>query len=102
MHGVQASTEHGAQSDKLPVEIIAGIIATVADDPDCPLADASLVSREWNATCRPHIFRKLIISSRKIHHSFHFLNFEAPHLSEYIRSVYIWSEDDRACTALEW
>ncbi|KAF7433705.1 hypothetical protein PC9H_005668 [Pleurotus ostreatus] len=103
------------QPGKLPLEVIAEIIATVADgtdfdsadpdrDPDVhhPLADASLVSRTWNTICRPHVFHTLSISSTNTSARLHFLHFDAPYLSDHIRTVRLWLEGEYACPDSEW
>ncbi|KAF9487037.1 hypothetical protein BDN71DRAFT_1500056 [Pleurotus eryngii] len=103
------------QQGKLPPEVIAEIIATVADgtnfdsadpdrDPDIhhPLANASLVSRTWNTICRPHVFRTFSISSTNTSARLHFLHFDAPHLSGHIRTVRLWLEGEGACPSSEW
>ncbi|KAL4261256.1 hypothetical protein AB1N83_010635 [Pleurotus pulmonarius] len=100
--------------EALPTELIYEIIAIIvgqgsgAKDPAVtslsPLAAASLVSRTWNAICRPHIFHTLgrdritgSISTRLA-----FLHFEAPHLSGYIRSVELnWLTESHHFTT-EW
>lgn len=59
--------------DELPVELVAEIIAIVADGPQAcnpnpfwTLAASSLVSRTWSTICRPHIFHTLIISEKTL------------------------------------
>lgn len=103
------------QPGKLPLEIIAEIIATVADgtdfdsadpdrDPDKhhPLANSSLVSRTWNTLCRPHVFGTLSISFTNTYDRLHFLHFDAPHLSEHIRTVRLWLGFEDGFPASEW
>ncbi|KAJ8697502.1 hypothetical protein PTI98_004303 [Pleurotus ostreatus] len=101
------------QPEKLPVELIAEIIAIVADGaqkcnpqndenhPFWTLTASSLVSRTWTTICRPHIFHTLSISTENTTARLSFLHFDAPHLSEYIRTVHLWWNDD-SCTALAW
>ncbi|KAF9490495.1 hypothetical protein BDN71DRAFT_187417 [Pleurotus eryngii] len=101
------------QPEKFPVELIAEIIAIVADGtqecnpkndenhPFWTLAASSLVSRTWTTICRPHIFHTLSISTENTTARLSFLHFDAPHLSEYIRTVHLWWNDD-SCTALAW
>ncbi|KAG9219620.1 hypothetical protein CCMSSC00406_0006058 [Pleurotus cornucopiae] len=101
---------------RLPIEIIAEIIAAVVDgteftseDPDFypgrdehhPLAAASLVSRTWSTICRPHIFRIISISTRTMDDRLWFLHFEAPHLSEFIHVVHLQCDYDPD-TTLAW
>lgn len=61
------------------------------------LATASLVSRAWNTICRQYMFRRFDASDENLA----FLHFEAPHLSEYIRELHLWWNNDE-CTASEW
>ncbi|KAJ8697523.1 hypothetical protein PTI98_004320 [Pleurotus ostreatus] len=101
---------------RLPIEIIAEIIAAVVDgtefnseDPDFypgreehhPLAAASLVSHTWSTICRPHIFRIISISTRNMDDRLWFLHFEAPHLSEFILVVHLQC-DYEPDTTLAW
>ncbi|KAG9219640.1 hypothetical protein CCMSSC00406_0006038 [Pleurotus cornucopiae] len=115
------STRARAERRALPVELVSEIIDIVApQESNNPhpvtymsnadqeafrtLVAASLVSHSWNAVCRRHIFHTVFMFSSNTSTRLSFLHFQAPHLAEYIRRLYVWWNDDdpRPASECQW
>ncbi|KAL4265862.1 hypothetical protein AB1N83_003628 [Pleurotus pulmonarius] len=100
--------EQKYQPQALPSELIEEIIAVAANSGPTPrevsqfLAAGSLVSRIWNIFCRPYIFHTITISFRDANARLSFLHFQAPYLSQHIRTLDLHFWPSHRFLAEEW